>query len=329
MYGSEKYMLHNIKDKCSRYLQGSVDEERACVVLQTAHDFHLDDLRTNALKFILSIGEPCLESESFLNLSPDCLRLVIESDHLKCKEEIIYQKIIDWSTHRCQDQNLTVNDENIRQVLGDLVYLVRFPIMERKYFTANVSKKNLLTFEEIVKVYQSLDDEEIDVFPTKCRNKEHMEHKVCLRCDTAHSGTWNHWVHNGKNDCLDFTTNLDCIMLGINVFGSKTYSGKHDINLTILNSSDVLRSIETVLYSEEGQEIYPVMFGNPLLVKKNTRYTIRLSMNGPNTFTGKSYKESVALNKLSITFLSSSLPSPNSTDAIGGQIPGIIIQHIF
>jgi hypothetical protein len=175
MYGSEKYMLHNIKDKCSHYLQSSVDEERACVVLQTAHDFHLDDLRTNALKFILSIGKPCLESKSFLSLSPDYLRLVIESDYLKCKEEIIYQNIIDWSTNRCQDQNLTVNDENIRQVLGDLVYLVRFLIMERQYFTEIVSKKSLLTLDEIVKVYQSFDGDEIDVFPTKWRNKVHMQ----------------------------------------------------------------------------------------------------------------------------------------------------------
>jgi hypothetical protein len=73
MYGSEKYMLHNIKDKCSHYLQASVDEESVCVVLQTAHDFYLDDYRKNALKFILSIGEPCLEFNSFLNLSPECL----------------------------------------------------------------------------------------------------------------------------------------------------------------------------------------------------------------------------------------------------------------
>ena len=318
-------MLHNIKDKCSHYLQGSVDEERVCVVLQTAHDFHLDDLRKNALKFILSIGEPCLESKSFLSLSPECLRLVIESDDLKCKEEIIYQKIIDWSTNRCRNQNLTANDENIRQILGELLYLVRFPIMERKYFTQNVSKKSLLTLDEIVKVYQSLDDEEIDVFPTKCRNKERMENSLCLRCDTNNSGNWK---HDGDNDCLDFTTNLDCTMLGINVFGSNTCSGKHDINLTILNSSDVLRSIETVLFSEEGQEIYPVMFGNPLLVKKNTRYTIQLSMKGPNAFTGKSYKAIVSLNELSVTFLGSSLPSPNSTSERCGQIPGIIIQHI-
>jgi hypothetical protein len=49
----QKYMLHNIKDKCIHYLQASVDEERVCVVLQTAHDFHLENLRTNALKFIL------------------------------------------------------------------------------------------------------------------------------------------------------------------------------------------------------------------------------------------------------------------------------------
>jgi hypothetical protein len=117
-----------------------VDEERACVVLQTAHDFHLDDLRTNALKFILNIGEPCLHPTSFLSLSPECLRLVIESDDLKCKEEIIYEKILEWSTTRCQHHNLPVNDENIRQVLGDLLYLVRFPIMERIYFTENVSK---------------------------------------------------------------------------------------------------------------------------------------------------------------------------------------------
>jgi hypothetical protein len=53
-----------------------------------------------------------------------------------------------------------------------------------------------------------------------------MEHMVCLRCDTANSG---YWVQNGKNDYLDFTTNRDCNMLGINVFGSNTYSGKHDI----------------------------------------------------------------------------------------------------
>ena len=213
MYGSEKYMLRNIKDECSHYLQSSLDEECACFVLQTAHDLHLDHLQTNALKFILNNGKPCLESKSFLRFSPDCLRLVIESNDLPCKEEIIYQQIIEWSTNRCRDQRLIVNDENIRQVLGDLLYLVRFPIMERKYFTEKVSKKSLLSSDEIINVYQSLDDEAIALFPTKRR---HTEPIVCLRFDTDTDNSGGCTIN-----CLDFSTNSDCIMLGINVFWIK------------------------------------------------------------------------------------------------------------
>jgi hypothetical protein len=59
-------------------------------------------------------------------------------------------------------------------------------------------KKSLLTLDEIVKVYQSLDEEEIGVFPTKWRNIEHMEHMVCLRCDSA---SLDMWVQSGKDDC--------------------------------------------------------------------------------------------------------------------------------
>jgi hypothetical protein len=316
-----------MKKECIHNLESSVPKGSACLVLQSALDLHLDDLQVKVLKFILNNGEYCLVSQSFLSLSPECLRLVIQSDDLKCKEEIIYQQIIEWSKNRCRNQNLPVNDENTRQVLGDLLYLVRFPIMERKYFTEKVSKKSLLSSDEIVKVYQSLDDEKISVFPTKLRNIEHMEHMVCLRCDTNNSGQW---IPDQFGDYLDFTTNLDCIMLGINAFGSYTYSGKHDIHLVIAKSnfSNVLRSINTVICSEKGQEIYPVMFGSPLLVEKNTRYKIFLKVNGPNTLTGKSYKEIVALNELFVTFLRSSNPS-SKTNEIQGQIPGIIIQHIY
>jgi hypothetical protein len=53
--------------------------------------------------------------------------------------------------------------------------------MARKYFTENVSKKSFLSYEEIINVYQSLDDEELALFPTKRRKIEHL---VCRRCVT-------------------------------------------------------------------------------------------------------------------------------------------------
>ena len=110
------------------------------------------------------------------------------------------------------------------------------------------------------------------------------------------------------------------------MFGSNTYSGKHDIRLNILKSSDVLRSIKTALYSEKGQKIYLVMFGKCLLVKKNTRYTIQLNMKGPRAFTGKSYKEIVALNELLFsqfcrsTFMSIGLTPTDSSVLASSQL---------
>jgi hypothetical protein len=52
-------------------------------------------------------------------------------------------------------------------------------------------------------------------------------------------------------------------------------------------------------------------------------------MERPTSFSGESYKDIVALNELSVTLLSSSLPSTNSTNETRGQIPGIIIQHTY
>ena len=46
------------------------------------------------------------------------------------------------------------------------------------------------------------------------------------------------------------------------------------------------------------------MFDKHLLVNTNTRYTIQLNMEGSTACSGESYKDIVALNELSVTFLS-------------------------
>jgi hypothetical protein len=69
MYASEKYMLDVIKIECKQFLTTNINEKYACLVLHTAHDFHLEDLQKDALQFIFSHGRSCLESIIFLGLS--------------------------------------------------------------------------------------------------------------------------------------------------------------------------------------------------------------------------------------------------------------------
>ncbi|VDI79410.1 BTB/POZ domain-containing protein 3/6 [Mytilus galloprovincialis] len=169
LYGSEKYMLQTLKDKCNEFLTSSVDEDHACVVFQTAHDFHIKDLETDALDFIFKKGRACFESDDFLHLSSDCLKLIVESDKLYCDETTIYQRMVQWSKLRCEEQSMSMTDENVRKSLGDLLYRIRFPLMTPKFFTDEVSSTNILTFEERVRLYEHFNGKHTDMFPSKHR----------------------------------------------------------------------------------------------------------------------------------------------------------------
>jgi hypothetical protein len=91
---------------------------------------------------------------------------------------------------RSEEQNMTDNDEQLRKVLGDLIYLIRFPIMERKYFTNEVSTKNVLTLVEKVEIFQSFHDKPIDTFPSIVRlSNSKLE---VWRCQShVKSGSWD------------------------------------------------------------------------------------------------------------------------------------------
>ncbi|CAG2197128.1 unnamed protein product [Mytilus edulis] len=129
LYGSEKYMLKLLTDECNAFLASHVNVDHACLVLQAAHDFNMKDLETKVLNFIFIHGSEVLDSKDFINLSAECLKLLLVSDKLRCEEEYIYQKMLHWGLQKCNDKSLATTDENIRECLGDLLYLIRFPVM--------------------------------------------------------------------------------------------------------------------------------------------------------------------------------------------------------
>jgi hypothetical protein len=463
MYASEKYMLDVIKIECKQFLTTNINEKYACLVLHTAHDFHLEDLQKDALQFIFSHGRSCLESIIFLGLSLGIVKLIIESDKLNCTEDIVYQKLIQWAEHQCrkdqqvtaddeqhvtgnEDQHVTTNDEQhvtanseqqvtgndeqhvtddeeqhvsgvaeqhvtandeqhvtddeeqhvsgveeqhvtandeqhvtddeeqhvsgveeqhvtandeqhvtaiseqhvivndgrrvtanaehhvtgndaqLRKALEDLIYLIRFPIMERKYFSNEVCTRNVLTAEEKVEIFLSFDGKQIYTFPANMRLP--ISKLEVWRCE-SNLNTSEPWDHNGEDDCLDFTTNFDCSIVGINVFGSTQYSGHHEVNINILNGSTHLGSTRTKLKHVPGKQLYPLDLAEPIRILKNIAYTIKLNMKGNSCFRGKDYKTVVKIDDGSTVTFTDSESSKNGTNSTTGQIPGIILSRHY
>lgn len=319
LYGAEKYMLQAVKDECSRFLSSLLDHEHACVVLQTANDFNLIDLKEKALQYIHKQGRVCMMSDSLSFLSSDCLKLVIESDNLKCKEDFVFQQVVRWAQDKCEEKDLSLSDDNIRAMLGDLIYHIRFPIMERRYFTKQVSTRRILLPDEIIRVYQSFDGIIIDDFSTKLRLPNPVKFYRCIVNDGPMS-----WTQDGSVDSIEFTADFDGLLLGIIVFGAKDYNGHHAITVKIIQFFTVMTSTTTTLTSKEGQEMYDIMFIEPIKFTKNVRYTIQLTMKGPKTFTGKNYMTQIIEDDLSVAF-TFGVSSLNGTNETSGQIPGIIV----
>jgi hypothetical protein len=399
MYASEKYMLDVIKIECKKFLTVNINDDNACMVLQTAHSVHLEDLQKDALQYIFSHGKSCLESTSFVGLSSGYVKLIIASENLVCTEEIIYQNMIHWAQQQCRkeqhvtdndeqhvtgndqqhvtaydeqhvtgndeqhvtaikeqhvtgndeqhvtgneeqhvtgndeqhmtsiaEQHIIANDEQLRKVLGDLIYLIRFPIMKCKYFTNEVSTKNVLTAEEKVEIFQSFHDKPICTFPANMRLSMSKLEICRFEKYLDKSSTW---THGGTDDCLDFTTNFDCYIFGVTVFGSKQYSGQHEVNIDILNDYTILGSTSTKLYSVEGKELYPIDLAEPLRILKNIRYTIKLNMKGNSCFKGKNYRRVVKIDDDSSVTFTDSVASPNGTSSTQGQIPVIILSRPY
>ena len=180
----------------------------------------------------------------------------------------------------------------------------------------------MLTLEEKVEIFQSFDGKVIDTFQTNVRR---FNSKLTVwRCESdLNKSNW--WNLNGADDCLDFTTNFDCYIYGIIVFGSSKYSGQHDVNINILNGSAVLDSTSTTLNSVEGKQHYPINLAKRLRILTNITYTIQLNMKGNSCFCGTGYKTVVKIdNDARVTFTNSS-SSSNGTNSTRGQIPGIIL----
>ncbi|CAG2224275.1 unnamed protein product [Mytilus edulis] len=223
--------------------------------------------------------------------------------------------MVKWATKR----NHSERNQSIRDCLGDLLYLIRFPAMEQNYFTRNVSKKGILMENEIINVYQSKTDEErhSSIFISERRHYM-LRFKRCFVDDRSVAAL----ECTSKDDSVDFETSFDGKLCSVLLFGPKSFCGYTDVTIKILSGNSVLSTTQKNKLNSH-KKIYEIPLNFPVEVRKQSRYTIVVNMRGPKTYKGKYYKPICKGDGLSLTFLPPSISSPTTTSENSGQIPGL------
>ncbi len=92
---------------------------------------------------------------------------------------------MNWAVEECSRQCLENNGDNKRKVLGDALFLIRFPTMPLREFANSASRARVLTAEEKCSVFEYLTCERTEVsitdLPGNITQKVVIILKFCVR----------------------------------------------------------------------------------------------------------------------------------------------------
>lgn len=232
-------------------------------------------LKDDCLKEVFAAGFKMIQNEteryislpSFLDVDKELIKLILESDVLNCSEYELYKAVIDWSKQDCMKRGVKTNGFNRKQSLGDLIYLIRFPVMSIDEFTKCTAEFNtFLTTEEYGQIFQFISS-------NKCRNSSKFSSKYrSYPCESVNpqfelilqDSLAEKRREIYKNSFFVFTVDTKVFFMGF-----KSYISAKTISHTIYIYNN--KNLITQLKNQRNSH---VMLKHPILINPGSRVSI-------------------------------------------------------
>ena len=344
LYTAKKYCVSILIRRCLAFLNNGRSIDNICAILEQAHLYDEEEFLKKSLDYVLANAREVLQTTGFLDLCRNCVNRVISVDELQADERTVLDSVTRWAENQCKKQSLEPTSDNLRVVLGDILYLVRFPLLGEAYFTNVVSDSGLLTDAEKVELfkyfYKSGGETKSFITRNRYANSELSQHSVppdkkpgdrsiqtCMRFGSVlEEGSW---YCGGEADAISFSSNQNLWLHGVLVYGSYIGEAVYDITCNVFDSDDhELLLMRTQVKTSEHQLTYIILFETAICTVKNTKYTVLVRVTNPDgidTYQGKDGSASVNVGQVKFTFSKSKF-SRNGTDTKMGQIPGLLFS---
>ncbi|XP_055351483.1 BTB/POZ domain-containing protein 1-like isoform X2 [Paramacrobiotus metropolitanus] len=135
---------------CVEKIVSVLDVENCLAVLEQVAQWQgtTDPVREACLHVLDEKTEEVLRSEHFISISQDTLRTILQRDTLSAGENDIYLAAERWAVEACKRNNMEPSAANRRQMLGDALFLVRFPLLTAAQLADAPAASGLLTEAE-------------------------------------------------------------------------------------------------------------------------------------------------------------------------------------
>lgn len=342
LYAAKKFQLKGLTNLCFQFLDAEMHDETVSKIMEQAHIYSETGLYEKCLRYTLTNGNAVLRKPGFADLCSDCVARIIKSDDLRASEEAVFEGCMTWANAECRRQKKQPTDEARREVLGKLLYLIRFPVMDVTYFTQKVSLGNLLSHDETLSIFQFFHGEEQQLPNRFSRNERNRfprdikDNAEPMMLSTRSPSTSRvhrfqsvdgQWKQNGPPDSISFTVSHPIVLYGVEVFG--VGSGQETYALKILVYDDItreeIRKNEASIFTNSIKQTYEVLLTRPLRVPARRLFTVMVVMRGSPTHKGVDGERVQIVDGVQFEF-SDSNRSSNGTDVNVGQISGLLFN---
>ncbi|VDK83240.1 unnamed protein product, partial [Onchocerca ochengi] len=146
LYAAKKYMIIHLARAAIHFLNFNLKAENVCLLLSQRQLFEEEqELVDRCWKLVEVDAERVLTSDAFCDIDFTLFNEILSRDTLLTREKVVYEAALKWAKAECGRQNLPVSQINMRNVLGNTLYHIRFPAMTIYEFANGPAKIDLLT----------------------------------------------------------------------------------------------------------------------------------------------------------------------------------------
>jgi len=122
--------------------------------------------RQFAFEYLDTYTSDILKSSSFTKLSKAHVAAVLARDSLSAQEIDVFDALLRWADEESKRKGEKPSPESRKAVIGDLINLVRFPLLSTEDIAAKVTPQNLLTSVQILDLFTYVAQRDLSLGPT-------------------------------------------------------------------------------------------------------------------------------------------------------------------
>lgn len=331
---ADKYDVTECSDMCAMFLESQCTLANLFLIYQLAVTFSFKELKKFCEDKIQHSTLEIFDSPAFLDYTRDMLNSILLMDGLACTESHIFDACIAWAKNSCRKNGLDETEAlNLRQQLGDSLFLIRFRSMDGEEIVQIMTKANRLyagmfSHKELVEVLclRNVKDFKSENFCSKPR--VNLSFKLNRNPVLICRGGDSHYGVIQKESEVFFRSTVPALLndiqfLSIIQLSSLTFTIKINEN----NVPDVLFD-GSMTYGPFDHFGPKISFQKTVVIKPNTIYRISIATEGidgrmPDA-TIATVDTSQLMEGIPLTFVD----DPSKPPTVRGGVPTSIVKAL-